>query len=377
MPRPIPWLLALGAAICVMPCSAQLPAADPVGLRGDIGGLWYDPDNSGQGLHLDVLDGGRVTLSWYTFDAEGRPLWLIGLGEVDGDAADLALSQASGGRFPTLADDGDVAIESVGTARIVFSGCDTAELDFSSSTGELPDGVIGLHRLTATQGVRCHADEEFGERRHFSFERGALQFSPVFADLPPDGQDIYELEFAWETLPAPLQARRGIRLGGHNRSDDLAMLVKAPLRGLQPDALYRVELALEMASDVPRGCAGVGGSPGDSVYMKLGASAIEPLAVEQMEGAAPILRLNIDFGVQSTSGTQALVVGDLANTQSCDDLSLGRWELKSLNTRSANFRARTDATGTLWVVAGLDSAFEGRTDVYFTALDVYLEPVAE
>lgn len=155
------------------------------------------------------------------------------------------------------------------------------------------------------------------------------------------------------------------------------MLVKAPLRGLLPDTVYRIELDLEFASNVPRGCVGVGGSPGDSVYMKLGASGSEPNTVEQLEGATPTLRLNIDYGVQSGSGAQALVVGDLANSQSCDDLSQARWELKTLSTRGQNFRARTDANGTLWVVAGTDSAFEGRTDVYFTALHVMLDPVAE
>lgn len=356
---------------------AQMPAADPVGLRGDVGGLWYDPGNSGQGLHVEVLDAGLATVTWYTFDAEGRPLWLVGLGEVADSSIAVDVSAAEGGRFPLLPEAGDVAPQPFGSVQLAFSGCNNAELTFTSATAGIPDGQIALQRLTSAQGIRCNADEEFGEQRRFSFERGALQFVPVFADLPRDGQDIYELEFAWEKLPAPLQARRGVRLGGHNRSDDLAMLVKAPLRGLLPDTLYRVELELEFASNVPRGCFGVGGSPGDSVYMKLGASASEPLAVEQLEGSTPTLRLNIDYGVQSNSGSHALVVGDLANSQSCDDPSPARWELKTLGTRGTNFRARSDAAGTLWIIAGTDSAFEGRTDVYFTTLSARLEPVVE
>lgn len=373
MPRFAAHLLAL--SLFSASVWAQQPGADPVGLRGDIGGLWFDPGSNGQGLQVEVLDGGLATLTWYTFDAEGRPLWLVGLGEVQGHVIEVGLSSASGGRFPSLAPAGDVQLQAFGQARLEFTGCNDAQLSFTSSRAGFPDGSVALQRLTSAQGTRCNAQEEFSEQRSFSFERGPLQFTPLFADLPRDGQDIYELEFAWEPLPEPLQARRGIRLTGHNRSDDLAMLVKAPLRGLLPDTVYRIELDLEFASNVPRGCAGVGGSPGDSVYMKLGASGDEPATVEQLEGSTPTLRLNIDYGVQSASGAQALVVGDLANSQSCDDLSQARWELKTLSTRGQNFRARTDADGTLWVVAGTDSAFEGLTEVYFTMLQARLTVV--
>lgn len=368
------WMLGLGVALIAPLAAAEVGAPDAVGLRGDIGGLWYSPTADGQGLQVDVLDGGRAAITWYTFDEAGRPLWLFGLGRVAGDSIEASMASALGGRFLTRAPQAAPATATRGDLRIDFTGCNDAALHFTDGSGLLGSGTVALQRLSAPQGIRCNGEEEFAEQRSISFERGPLAFGPLFADLPAQGQDIYELDYAYEALPAPLQHRRGLRLTGMNRSDDLAMLIKGPIDGLFPDSLYQVELEVEYATPVPRGCVGVGGAPGESVYVKLGAVGSEPLAVEVDEGGNRTLRLNFDFGNQSQSGDRALVVGDMANSQECSNPD-GVWELKTGSTRGTPFRARSDATGRLWVVAGTDSAFEGLTEVYYTSLRVRLQPV--
>lgn len=367
-------LLGLALALGSQLAFAEIGTPDAVGLRGDVGGLWYDPGADGQGLQIDVLDGGRAAITWYTFDSEGRPLWLFGLGKVDGSAIEAEMASAAGGNFLTRAQQPAPTSTPRGVLRIDFAGCNSAELQFTDSSGALGSGGASLQRLSAPQGARCNGEEEFAEQRTISFERGPLAFAPLFADLPVQGQDIYELDFAYEALPAPLQNRRGLRLTGMNRSDDLAMLIKGPIDGLFPNSAYQVELDVEYATPVPAGCVGVGGSPGESVYVKLGAVDAEPRAVERDEGGTPTLRLNFDFGNQSLSGANALVVGDMANSQDCSNPD-GEWELKTGSTRGTPFRARTDGNGRLWVVAGTDSAFEGLTVVYYTSLRVRLQPV--
>ena len=57
-------------------------------------------------------------------------------------------------------------------------------------------------------------------------------------------------------------------------------------------------------------------------------TAVEPLAV--LEGSC--LRMNIDVGNQSRSGSQAVVLGDIANSRSCQQAS--RWERKSFQGRT-------------------------------------------
>jgi hypothetical protein len=369
------WMQALVFAVGSPLALAQVGAPDAVGLRGDVGGLWYTPSADGQGLQIDVLDGGRAAVTWYTFATDGRPLWLFGLGRVDGGAIEAEMASAAGGGFLLRSTQPRPSTTPRGRLRVSFAGCNSAELLFADNGSGLPSGSVALQRLSAPQGTRCSGEEDFAEQRIISFERGPLAFQPLFADLPVEGQDIYELDFAYEALPAPLQHRRGLRLTGMNRSDDLAMLIKGPVDGLLPNRLYQVELEVEYATPVPSGCAGVGGSPGESVYVKLGAVDVEPRALETNEGGTRFLRLNFDFGNQSQSGESALVVGDMANSQECSNPD-GTWELKTGSTEGTPFRARTDGTGRLWVVAGTDSAFEGLTHVYYTSLRVRLQPVA-
>ncbi len=361
-----------------LPAAAQdQPAADPIGLRGDFSGTWFDPEKPGQGVMLEVLEGGRALVAWYTFDVEGRPLWLYGLGEIGTHSVQATLHRASGGRFPPAFDPSQITVTPWGEATLTFTGCDAGSFAWAPTEAGFSAGEMPLARITGLQGARCNLEESFAEQRSYHFERGPGDFKPLFADLPVDGQDIYELDFAHEVLPAPLESRRGLRLTGHNRSDDLAMLVVAPLGGLQPDTAYRVEMALELASDVPQGCAGIGGSPGDSVYVKLGVSSEEPRAVTVVEGEVPTLRLNVDFGNQAVGGESGRVVGTLANSGQCEDPQAHRWELKSLSTAGQRFNGRSDAQGRLWLLAGTDSAFEGLTNVYFTALRVRLDPVSD
>jgi len=370
------------AALAGVLAIAQPPVAhsaepDPVGLRGDFSGTWFDPAKPGHGLMFEVLDSGRALIAWYTFDGEGRPLWLYGIGELGAHSVSAPMFSVEGGRFPPNFDPAQIEVMPWGEVTLSFTDCNTGQVTWEPTADGFAAGSMPLARITALQGTRCNLEETYAEQRSFHFERGAGAFQPVFVDLPAQGQDIYELDFQYEPLPEPLAARRGLRLTGHNRSDDLAMLITAPLGGLLPDTAYRVELEVELASDVPQGCAGIGGSPGDSVYLKLGVATDEPKALTVNEGDVPTLRLNVDFGNQSVGGENGRVVGTLAKSGQCDDPAAHRWELKTLSTAGQLIEARSDGQGRLWLLAGTDSAFEGLTNVYFTALKVRLERQGE
>ena len=40
-------------------------------------GSWYDPNRSGEGYIIEVLENDQVVLLWYTYDLEGNHMWLI------------------------------------------------------------------------------------------------------------------------------------------------------------------------------------------------------------------------------------------------------------------------------------------------------------
>ena len=145
------------------------------------------------------------------------------------------------------------------------------------------------------------------------------------------------------------------------------MFFKGPIDGLAPGASYHVTVSLEVATSVPAGCFGVGGAPGESVWIKAGVTAVEPLPVRDDD----YLRMNVDIGNQSNGGTQAVVLGNVANSRSCEQPR--RWELKSFRARSMPEPISAE-DGRAWLLLGADSGFEALTEVYFTKAAITFTP---
>ena len=163
---------------------------------------------------------------------------------------------------------------------------------------------------------------------HFDFDEGPQGFVAGFADYPPAHEEIYELTSGHRALPPPLESQSGLFISGVNRSDDLFMFFKGPIARLAPRARHAVEVSVEIATSTPSGCSGVGGAPGESVWIKAGVTVEEPVAV--MDDS--YLRLNIDIGSQSNSGTQAVVLGNVANSRPCEQSP--EWEVKAPESES-------------------------------------------
>ena len=203
----------------------------------------------------------------------------------------------------------------------------------------------------------------------FDFHRGRQGFTAGFADYPPAQEKIYELTSGYHTLPAPLEPRSALFISGVNRSADLFMFFKGPIGGLRPGALYGVTVGLEIATNTPAGCFGVGGPPGESVWIKAGATAVEPRPIR--EGA--YLRMNIDIGNQSRGGANALVLGNVANSRSCEQPR--QWERKSFQNLTTPEPISVSPDGRVWLLFGADSGFEARTEIYFTQASVTFTPL--
>ena len=201
------------------------------------------------------------------------------------------------------------------------------------------------------------------------FHRGTQGFVAGFADLPDTGNETYELMSGFEPLPPPLAPEMALFISGANRSDDLFMFFRGQIGGLVPGVRYNATVSVEIATDTPSGCFGIGGAPGESVYIKAGVSDVEPLPV--LEGS--YLRMNIDIGNQSTGGEQAVVLGNVANSRPCEQSP--QWELKSFPAQSVPAPVTASPDGRVWLLFGTDSGFEGRTQVYFRQVTVTFTPV--
>jgi hypothetical protein len=199
----------------------------------------------------------------------------------------------------------------------------------------------------------------------FDFSGGANGWSGDFADYPIGEADSYELEFEVSTLPEPLDENEAaLKLSGTNMSDDLFMFLKKKLKGLKADATYNITFSIEFASNVPDGTPGIGGSPGESVYIKAGAAQIEPATVED---DMDYYRMNIDKGNQSTDGEDAKVIGDFSN-----DTDKEVYTLKTVSNENP-MTVTADSNGELWVIVGTDSGFEGNTTIYYNVIGIELK----
>ena len=190
---------------------------------------------------------------------------------------------------------------------------------------------------------------------------------PGFADFSPETAAVNRVA-ELRDLPRTVtgSGTRGYYLQGRNTSDDLFMYLKKPVTGLAPGRAYRASFYVEVASDAPTGCVGIGGPPGEAVTLKAGATAREPLALLD-DG---MVRLNIDKGNQVAIGADGVLLGNLANGVPCQDAT-GQYVVFRRSAAMTN-TVRTDGTGALWVWVGTDSGFEGTTGVYYAFIAVLL-----
>ena len=206
------------------------------------------------------------------------------------------------------------------------------------------------------------------------FSTGDHGWVAGFADLPADHEPAYwGLESGLRAAPVQtLAAANALYIAGNNHSDDLFMYFKRHVTGLAPNSTYRVEFQSSFFSPYRQGSVGIGGSPADSVYLKAGATTIEPATVNVGEDW---LAMNIDKGNQSVAGADAVVLGTIGKP---DD---GTDDYVLLTRQSTeNFSVTTDAEGGLWLFFGTDSGFEGITSLYYTGFkatfSVYTSPTA-
>lgn len=174
--------------------------------------------------------------------------------------------------------------------------------------------------------------------------------------------------FEQRPVPAPF-ASKGYFIGGHNNSDDALLFIKKQYTGLVASTDYTFTAQVNFVSNTPSGCMGVGGAPGESVYVIAAASPTEPKAAADSAGYT---KLNIDRGNQGTPGAASLVMGNIGNGQPCEGSA--SYVAKSLRN-TTGIKVKTDAEGKVWVLFGIDSGFEATSSIYVQNIVINFTPV--
>ena len=120
-------------------------------LNSNMNGSWYWPQNTGQGINIEVLENRQEVLAyWYTYENEtNKQRWFIMQGEIIDDKANLVIRSTSGDKFvisepPEIID--------WGTGELFFDDCKHGTFQFRSVI-ENTSATIPLTRLTG--GVDC------------------------------------------------------------------------------------------------------------------------------------------------------------------------------------------------------------------------------
>lgn len=210
------------------------------------------------------------------------------------------------------------------------------------------------------------------------FSKGAQGYSGQFSDYPvfnaPAEQraqiEYYELKSGLARVPGDGTGRTAFKLSGFNHSDDLIMSVSGPVKGLVPGKRYRATVSATFATNIPTGLAGVGGAPGESVFVKLGLTNVKPAVLKKEQFGGLYASLNIDTGIQATSGKDLKLVGHVGDARVKPESP--RFVDKTVTMRPFVFKA----TGKVaHVTFATDSGFEGSSTVFVRGLKVKLEPV--
>lgn len=226
-------------------------------------------------------------------------------------------------------------------------------------------GIAGIAGMLFASGCNLDGEEVSVFSYAFDFSLQDEGWDGDFSDYPEGDSILYELEFKHDNLPVNLsQTRKGLKLSGFNQSDDLFMFIRRKITGLSPNTTYRVLFNVRFASNAPTGDFGIGGAPGESVVVKVGASTVKP----EKQLTDGYYQMNIDKGNQSQSGEDMFVIGNVGVAPTTSQYT----EVYRSNTSANPFGVTSNAQGELWVIIGTDSGFEGTTTLYYTSVNILL-----
>jgi hypothetical protein len=125
-------------------------------LTARLSGSWYNPDEDGHGLTIEILDAETVVAYWFTFDAFGDPAWIAASGNHAGDGlAELEGWFTEGGMFPPSFDPELVEAVSWGSLEIEFHSCSEATLRWEATASGFGSGEMPLQRFTRAAEFSC------------------------------------------------------------------------------------------------------------------------------------------------------------------------------------------------------------------------------
>jgi plastocyanin len=120
-------------------------------------GAWYDPNQSGHGIFLEVLANNQILAWWFTFAPDGTQAWFGNVGGIDPatNTATVAALKTQGGAWIPNFNPANVTQPVWGTLVFSFTDCNHGRVDFNSSVTGYGQGHMDLTRITQIDTLSC------------------------------------------------------------------------------------------------------------------------------------------------------------------------------------------------------------------------------
>lgn len=125
-------------------------------------GIFWNADRSGEGMQVVYTQVGTTPLlgaTFYTYDLDGNPLFLVGGAVIDRTKPgphSISVASSRGARFGTAFNPEDVQRTTWGTLKLTYVDCDNVVVEYSSVITGYGTGVIPMNRAAPrAEGVAC------------------------------------------------------------------------------------------------------------------------------------------------------------------------------------------------------------------------------
>lgn len=121
-------------------------------LPPDLGGLWFDPAQTGRGVSVTRVSVEHAALLWFTHDAQGAPDWVAStLGKLS-DVPRLRGEGFNTRGTPLASGSASLASQPWGSLEFDYLGCGRALLRWTPRDPRLPPGSQSLQKLAQDYG---------------------------------------------------------------------------------------------------------------------------------------------------------------------------------------------------------------------------------
>jgi len=121
-------------------------------------GAWFDPNQSGHGIFIEVIPNNQMLAWWFTFTPGGQQTWFGNVGTINGNTAVVNALTTNGGAWIPNFDPTAITQPSWGTLTFTFTDCNHGRVDFDANGpagAGYGTGHMDLTRLTQPAGVVC------------------------------------------------------------------------------------------------------------------------------------------------------------------------------------------------------------------------------